>query len=226
MWLSRSLLSRLCCVCVWRVQSEIKGSRQWLNAYKGRLVESQRHCYIDFYTKKKHFFLSFFSFSFFSLLPSLLSFVRNIVNAIKPSYPFVCVTRCGSCVYSVAAYRSTECHSTEYTYGISVRWLRTHTHTPYFLLYNFTKVGRERKRGEGGEGEREREKKKDISHYKILSYMYIIGENTRLYKLVHRNPHPTPFLLHSYIPIGASHFATPRAHTHTSHTLSRSRGSL
>jgi hypothetical protein len=54
--------------------------------------------------------------------------------------------------------------------------------------------------------------------------MYIIGENTPLYKLVHRNPlpHPTPLLLHSYIPIGASHFATPRAHTHTHITHSQS----
>ena len=64
----------------------------------------------------------------------------------------LCVSLC-VCVYSVAAYRSTECHSTEYTYGISVRWLRTHTHThntPYFLLYNFTKVGRKEKRWRDG----------------------------------------------------------------------------
>lgn len=82
--------------------------------------------------------------SFLSPPPSfrLSVVIGNIVNAIKPSYPFVSVC------CSVAAYRSTGCHSTEYTYGISLRWLHTHTHnilhTPSYSVVQFSrKVGNE-----------------------------------------------------------------------------------
>lgn len=157
MTLSLSAAAVYVCVCAGAFKVKSKdGDNGWMpiKDAAGWIAETLLY---RFLFPKNNFF---FSFPFFSFLPSLLSFVRNIVNAIKPSYPFVCVTRCGSCVCVYIRWLPivplNAIPQSTLTVYRSVDSAHTQPHTPYFLLYNFTKVGRERKRGEGGETERKR----------------------------------------------------------------------
>lgn len=116
-------------VTIWCVSFKVKSKGLTMAEWKGRLLNRKQNNQ---------------NFIFIPPPPSfrLSVVIGNIVNAIKPSYPFVSVC------CSVAAYRSTGCHSTEYTYGISLRWLHTHTHTIYYthppILVQFSrKVGNE-----------------------------------------------------------------------------------
>jgi hypothetical protein len=164
---------------------------------------------------KNNFFFSFPFFSFVVRSKHCKRYKTFISLCVCHSVWVVCV-----CIRWLPIVPLNAIPQSTLTVYRSVDSAHTHTHThTLFSLVQFHESGEGKKKRWRG---RDREKK-DISHYKILSYMYIIGENTPLYKLVHRNPLPHPptapaALLYSHRCVPLCN--TPCTHTHTHHTLS------